>query len=574
LAARWREIDAPMRERIEVRISAGPARLDGEEDAAYAKRRDLTAARVLGWLQLQGATLSAGASEMLPKLRAADPRWQPSWDERADAGTDTRSGYVRMDTDPSKILDAPLGELIKGATELTRHSLTEFVEYDPFQGLVESRPLRAVIALSYAGHGQQYPVQLWQTLLNRWPDGTGIRLRFTLAERLVRLPTPVIVEIKYAAADWFEKHLPTLAGHSLDRALNLWDRLLEHFRKGGEGAAESGIGDTYIGGEPQHRSRRTHDHAINSSAGRLASTLLKVLAELHPAAGTGIPARVRCRLTELLSASGIARDYGVSAIVSDLGWLYSVDPGWVQEHLLSRFDPGGAGAESAWSGYSYDQNQASPGLFSLLKPHFLNAFSWFSKWQLDDSSLRHFTELLVLYCYWNQNGGGYISYAETRTVLQQTTDVGRTDTAWALVRLVKNQRVWLSFGKPFVENAWPRERRFQTGETSKQLADLARAAGDEFPDAVTTLLPLLLPVEHVDTFLFDEGEDSAGENVVPRLHQKFPEAFLALLDRLIVAETASPPYGLGAVVDSLAKAAPHLRQDSRWRRLNEIANRG
>lgn len=574
LAARWRDVGAIERERIEARIAAGPPRLDDEEESSYARRRAITAARILGWLQLQGAALSAGAIEMLPKLRAADPRWRPSWDERADAGTDTRVGYVRMDSDPSKLLDVPLAELVTRATQHTYHALTESVEYDPVQGLVERHPRRALAAVSYAGHRQQYPGQLWQTLLNRWPDGTAARLRWTVTERLVRLPTPVILEIKYAAADWLEKHLPALAGHSLDRALGLWDRLLEHFQQGGEAAAESGVGDTYIGGEPQRRSLRTYDHTINSSPGRLASTLLKILGELHPAGGARIPAPIRSRLTELLTASGSARDYAVSQIASDLGWLYFVDPEWVREYLLPRFDLAGPDAEPAWSGYSYDQNNASPELFSLLKPHFLNAFSWFSKWRWDDHALRHFTELLVLYCYWHQNGGGYISYAEARAILQQTMDVGRTHAVWTLVRLVKDQHVWQTFGKPFVENAWPRERRLQTAETSKQLADLARAADEEFPDAVRTALPLLLPLEQVDTILYDEVDDSSGEETAAKLHQRFPEDFLILLDRLVSHQAVLPPYGLGAVVDSIAKAEPRLRQDSRWRRLNEMANRG
>lgn len=574
LRSRWSEFDSSVRERIESRIAAGPARLDEEENPDYDARKGISAARLLGWLQSHGAELSPGTCELLPRLRTRDPRWQPAWDEGADAATGVRTGYVRVDSDPSEIVDAPLADIVARATQHSQNVLTEFVDRDPFLGLVERRPRRALAALSYGARGQNYPLGLWQTLLQRWPTATSVRLRWTLAERLMRLPTPAIVENKHAASDWFEKYLPELSAQSLDRALRLWDRLLEHFRVGGEAAAESGVGETYIGAEPQHRSRRTHEHAINSPMGRLTQTLLKMLGELHPTAGAGLPESIRSRLSAQLATPGPARDYSLSVMALDLGWLHFVDPQWARVHLLPLFDPAGVDAEPAWSGYTYDQNRASPELFERLKPHFLAVFPWLSRWRWDDGALRHFIELLVVYCYWHQNGGRYVTYSEVRAILQQTTDMARAHAVWTLTRVVKDQRVWPTFGKAFLENAWPREQRFQTDATSRQLAELARGAGDEFPDAVTAVVPLLVPIEHIDVLLHDATEASAGAAGGAKQPQKFPEPFLGLLDRLIDREARSPPHGLGAVVNAIAEAAPPLRQDPRWRRLSEMANRG
>jgi hypothetical protein len=277
--------------------------------------------------------------------------------------------------------------------------------------------------------------------------------------------------------------------------------------------------------------------------------------------------------THLLAMSGAARDYSLSEMTSSLTWLYFVDPEWVRQQLIPRFDPASSDAEPAWSGYQYDQNQANSSLFALLKPYFLSVFVWLSRWRWEDAALRHFTELLVLYCFWHQSDGRYITYAEVRITLQQTTDAGRTHAAWMLTRIVKNQHVWPTFGRPFIENAWPRERRFQTSATSRQLADLARAADDGFPDAVRAVLPVLVPVEHVDMILHDVTDDSVNEGASAKLHQRFPEAFLALLDRLIDHDAHSCPYGLGNALHAIAEAAPPLRQDARWRLLSEIASR-
>jgi hypothetical protein len=196
-----------------------------------------------------------------------------------------------------------------------------------------------------------------------------------------------------------------------------------------------------------------------------------------------------------------------------------------------------------------------------------------SKWRWDDNGLRHFSELAVVYCFWHQTDDRYLSYPEGRALLQQSTDAGRSNAAWTLARIIKAENVWQSFGKPFLLNAWPRERRLQTSSTSTHLAEVAGAANGDFPDAVNTLLPLLVPVDHPDVILHEAADDSPSDDTAPKPHRRFPEAYLALIDRLISRDSVSGTYGLSAALHALAEAAPPLRQDPRWRRLNDLANR-
>jgi hypothetical protein len=227
LAERWGDIETPSRELIQRRILAGPQRLDVEGEVEYTRRKATSAARILGWLQSHGASLGDSALRALPDLRAADPRWQLSWDQRADASSDIRSGYVRVESEPAGILDVPLAEIIAKAIEHSGHAVTEFTTYDPFRGLVERRPRRALSALSYQARREHYPTQYWQTLLQCWPENSSARLRWAVANRVARLPSSILLEVRFAAANWYEKHLPELSQQSLDRALRLWDKLLE-----------------------------------------------------------------------------------------------------------------------------------------------------------------------------------------------------------------------------------------------------------------------------------------------------------------------------------------------------------
>jgi hypothetical protein len=310
---------------------------------------------------------------------------------------------------------------------------------------------------------------------------------------------------------------------------------------------------------------------LNSPVGRLARTLISILEKTNPTAGGGIPDSIRPRLDELLGVSSAARDYSISELASSLTWLHHIDPKWTKERLIPLLDPTGSDAEPAWSGYQYDR-EAPPPLFALVKPHLLSVFPALSGWRWDDGALRHFSELVVLYCFWRQSDERYLSYAEARALLQQSTDIGRSNAAWMLARILKAQHVWKSFGKEFLLNAWPRERRFQTSSTSTHLAEAARSVDGDFPEAANTLLPFLVPLEHPDVLLHDAREASSDDGEATLL-QRFPDAFLALIDRLIGRDSLSPPYGLGTALQALAEAAPTLRQDPRWRRLNEIANR-
>ena len=436
---------------------------------------------------------------------------------------------------------------------------------------MQQRPRRALAALSYAARRGEFPQKFWQTLVSHWPANVPQRLRWTLAYRLVRLPTPIVSALRYYISDWFRQNLPALAQASSPRALDLWDQMFQHFVAGGADATISSLGDTFIRGVPQHRSRRTHGHALNSPIGRLADVLLGILRRSNVSARAGIPAEIKSRLERAMTAPGEGRDHAISELAVQLTWLHHLDPVWVREQFIPLFDPTHHDSEPAWNGYAYDNNNAGPELFALLKPYFLEVFRFTPQWHWDDGVERHFTKQLVQYCWWHLNDARYITYSEARKALQGTDDQGRAHAAWFLGRMVKDHQCWQLFGKPFLQLAWPRERRCQTPAVSSQLVSVALASGDDFPDAVQTLLLLLVPVEQLDVLLHEMVEDP-GRNE-SRLAEKFPEALLALLDSTVPHGVLVSAYGLSSLLTSIATSAPQLRQDPRWRRLDSIAHR-
>ena len=236
------------------------------------------------------------------------------------------------------------------------------------------------------------------------------------------------------------------------------------------------------------------------------------------------------------------------------------------------FDLSHEKAEPAWNGYLHDTMLPSAELFELLKPHFLNLVECISRWRWRDGATRRLHDFLVIACYFNVKDGRFVSYEEARTALQKSDDEGRAQALWFLTTIVRDNQAWKSFGKPFIQNAWPRERHFQTESTSRQFAMMAEEAGNHFPDVVKTVLPMLVPVKHL-TLLLHRSKKGQGTRQIS-LPNKFPELMLAFLDRLVPNDFQTAPYDLNLVLDMIAEVKPRLRQDHRWRRLHDIVIKG
>jgi hypothetical protein len=61
----------------------------------------------------------------------------------------------------------------------------------------------------------------------------------------------------------------------------------------------------------------------------------------------------------------------------------------------------------------------------------------------------------------------------------------------------------------------------------------------------------------------DQNQDAS-------LAVRFPESALSLLDRVVPQHQTHGYYELRAVLDLMISAAPTLRQDGRWRRLDTL----
>ena len=571
LRLRWHDLPTGKRRLLERRLADGPAKHAHESEEDHQERRSFTAAATnLGWLAINGCQLSTKTLKTLHALRRACPDWRPEWDEAADESYDGRGGNVRTDSDPTPIVGAPLHQIIPLATQHTRSSFAEFTDHKPFDGFVKQCPRRAVAALTLEARKGSYPVAFWDSTLREWPEQAPFRLVWLFLERLARLPSNVVVELQSTLFRWLDNHFLRLTVQDRTRALRGFDTLLDKLFENGPAATKSGLDELYVAGQRQHRSRRTFEHAINGPVGEATKLLLNLMNAAKPGAALRIPADLKSRLERLIEAPGEGAHHSICIIARRLRLLDYVDPDWTRTTVLPWFNPDNPAAEPAWSGYLVDNQLPAPPLFSLLKPYFLTVFGHASEWNWADHAFLRLHEFLVIGCFKHQDSARYISYDEARHALQRTNDRGRTHSINCLNHdvLDGNRTKWRRFGKPFLKKAWPQEDRFRTEGTSREFAALAKKADDFFPEVVETILPYLVPISGEGLFAYPLARPSNEEGDAPAT--RFPGATLALLDKLVPENPSQVPYKLDIALELIAEAKPSVRQDGRWRRLNDV----
>lgn len=567
LKSRWNEIGSEKQALIEKRIVNGPTRYDSEPAEDCKRFRSITSATILGWLNMHGCELGKDTLDILPGLRDADPRWCPEWDETADDSFSSRGGYVTTETDSSKIVGAPTGQIVKLARKYTRSPLGELTEYKPFNGLVAERPLRAVSALAHEARRGEFPPEFWRTAIVAWPQDVRFRLTCLFAARLARLPSEIFIGLRHEVFQWLSNHFAGLAAQDQHRALGLLDALLEKLWEGGPDATESGVGDTFIGGVRQNQSRRTVNYAMNSPVGTVAELLLNLLSSRNPGKGSSIQPEVKSRLETLIAAPGEGADHAVCLIAQRLAWLDYVDPAWTRTTILPWFDLDHSLSEPAWNGHLNGATLLKPALFSQIKPHFLKLFAKAPMWNWDDQEVAELHQSLVEYCYRYMDDGRYVTFDEARLALQKTDSNGRSSCIGFLASEILRDQAWRRFCQRFLENAWPRESGYNTTQTSRQFVNLAAEAGDFFPEFVQTILPFLVPVEDYWSVY---GIVRSTEKRPHEFPEMFPDATLSLIDKLVPEDPLEIPYELDAALEMIAEAKPALRRDERWLRLKNI----
>ena len=573
MKGRWNSFTKLQQATLCKKICHGPPKWEGEESKKHEER---TAYSVLGfilWMDKNDCKLPASTFAKIGKLRSIIPEWRDSWaDSQADS-RESRTGWVKEDTDATSLKALPLSQVLENATRETTREIGNFVEHRPFKGLVAENPFAALAALSLGARKGQYPAGLWRELLTAWPKDPPIRLDWLLALRLARVPPDLANELRYYLPSWLETHLPRLAQAEFGKALEIWNAALDALVRNGPDATKGSMGDTFSAGKKVQRSRRTYYYS-GGPIGSMADTLFSILNDLKLGKGKKIPPVIKDGLAKIWSAPGEGADQALSSTGRRLLWLEYIDPKWVKEHLLPNFDLASPRAEPTWSGYLHSQQLPHEKLFQQIKIPFVGLVDKMRQWDWGDDEQSEYCFLVVLACWWNQKNDKYLNWNTTRTILKLLDDGPRARAVHTASQISFGQSAWKTFGKAFFERAWPKETMLQSKNSSYALINFAEMSDGLFPEVVKVISKYVYPLDHPDLFIFKMKKEDNGKGEGPALASRFPLSVLELLERLVPHDQNYPPYELSTLLNLIADAKPEIRQDKRWLRLRRLANVG
>ncbi|WP_292198631.1 hypothetical protein, partial [Mesorhizobium sp.] len=573
LSARWPDFSTQEWAAIETRTMEGRDRYKTEPEDTFRRDAAESAAVRLGWLGQHGCALSKLAQAFLEEQRR-QPGYRRVWEEHAADDRDGRAGWVERRKDASKLLDIPLNEILSWAARASGRDHETFVEHVPFEGLVRERPFRALSALAFEARRGKYPAQFWQQLLSEWPETTSLRLLFLCGERLSRLPTETVLELRYYLPDWIEKHLAPSALNQTACFFDIWDAIFAKLNASGEKGTQSSMGEVRIGGRVVKRSRQTLDYAINGPIGKLVASLFLTFGDRKFGKHERLSVAITERLGLALTAVGEGASHAASLLGRRLDWLFYVDPSWVRTVLLPFFKLTAPLSEAAWSGFLFEgQTPHSAELFDLIKMDFLSLIDTRRDLLEEDELEGQAAKILIVATYWHKHDARYLTHAECRRALQALSPSGRASALWTVKQILSQEDAWSSFGKKFFSDIWPQEARYQTSSSSETMVRIAEGNSERFPEVVQTIAEYLRPVDHPDMFIFRQRQDTGADAERVPLVKRWPMQVLTVADRIIAREPAQIPYDLAALLNDIAEYAPTARTTRSWRRLYELVSK-
>lgn len=473
------------------------------------------------------------------------------WNSPSERNFSSSARVIRktIDTTPDALLNASISEIVQITENLKNRTHLGLNIYKPFEGLVKSNAIRAYRALVYALKNKKYPITLWRDLLTSIPEDTSKRLWFCIIEQIFRMPRQVFIDLQHPITIFLEKKLPIIAVSDSLKATAIWDQAFDCIATMRNEKIE----------ESQEKSYYSSEYLDGSPLGNMLKLLIHLYNDKNLPKCNIQKKELRTRLDKALTASTESRKLLINIGITDLHWFNELFPKWTKDNLIAKLLSDNIDYEAAWNGFIYLRFGMPKKLFYMIKHEFMNLFGQFSMWPWGKDLSRNLHSHFLYYCTESTQRGKYLTEAEAREILQRTNDDGRV----YVLNHLSNTKNWKSFQRNFLKNIWPRELRYMNSRTSSALIRIAVKNEDDFPDAVSTVLPFITYVTHAEHSFYSLN------GAYKRMAKYHPSEMLSLIDAAIGEKTMASTSQIDSILNEIVKACPRFEYDKRMRRLRE-----
>lgn len=542
------QLDATMLTELEQAILSGPPRDLYRADIEPDAWNNIVDHDV--WLRLAkivqaGAMLSQTGQSWLDAL-TAQYLWELAENESDEFPIWMEVGWVG-DRDPWKPF-TPIPRTRRGVLNyLLAHPVLEGSQQDDWRKLCSEMFQATAYALCKLAQQKNWPVERWRDALQAWAEEK-------LRDRSWRFMAPVVVgapddlvEALSRGIDWWLQAVAkTFEGHE-DHFLTLAQRILQ--------LDFDDDGDT---DDPVFR-------AINHPVGHVTQALLDWWYRRELDDGQGLPESIKPIFTALCDTRVAKFRHGRVLLAAHALSLFRVDKAWSEQHLLPLLDwnRSETEAQTAWEGFLWSPRLYRP-LMEAIKSALLDTVNHYSQLGKHNEQFAAFLTFAAL------DPGDTFTIAQLATAIRGLPADGLRESAQTLVRAQEgagNQRedYWKNRVLPFWEKIWPKSNAQALSTNAESLARLCIATGGEFPSAMAAVGNWLRVVQHPD-YVIHRLQESG-------LSARFPEDALRLLFTILGDQPSWLPQELRQCLDAIGQAAPNLRQDHRFMRVDDLARK-
>jgi hypothetical protein len=349
-----------------------------------------------------------------------------------------------------------------------------------------------------------------------------------IAESLLSLPSPVIVEIAYYASCWLRfisqklKPASALEGKSLALAEHILD-------------------------SPTPIAKGEMDlltWSINHTVGHITDMLLNLWYSRKPKDSQGLEPIIAKPLTKIADNSSEEFLPGKIHLAQSTIFLYRADADWTRRHLLPLFawQRKHDQALAAWTGFVW-ANRLDKKLLTELKVEYLRTAEFTQ--DLGRYAANYISGLTVIAL---DPPTGF-EIAEIRAAFRNLTNQHWSEVAHTLYNMTESAgsqagTYWLQKVKPFWKDYWPKDATAKSDRTGVMLALLCVAARDQFPDAVDKLMPWMDTIKNPHSIIH-----SLAKTELPAAHSSTTVNFLYAL----LKDVEYAPYRLKELLEKIQR---------------------
>ncbi|RVP85560.1 hypothetical protein, partial [Sinorhizobium meliloti] len=549
LSRRWSDLPLPARLEIERKLTS--TSYPWENPSRSAEYNDRALLERLRWLAAQGLRFSFDIDGIIADLAARQGGKLPDIDDAIE-DTQPRVFAVETNDDPGDLITLRIPEILSNAGAAEGIDYRTHVRNEPFSGLVEQRPIKALAALSYEARNGRIHDEGWGSFLRsdkREQDPR--RLLLLICARLVNMTAADLSQILYPASEWMRRLARRLVAELPDPFESLWQKMVE-------AAVALPAADS-----ERYAERNWADDGLNRPVGKLTQVLLQDPSLSGRRRNSGLEAGWKAKMETLLSLPGDLRRQALVFASFQFVFFWLIDPKWAEAVIMPSMESEGPDGDAFWDGFLWANKVPPPPLLRKMTASIVQRVAEGSRRKPITDSLADI--LLYAWIEWSDRKKPPLTNTQFReSIVEGGTQFG-VQVLWNLGRRLRQQTVSSEKVSQFFREVWPLQKALKSEETSRALSTFLFKSGDLFPEVASIIVGRLVPCENFDAYAIS-SEEPGG------IIETYPNELLEVLLRLLPIDVNRWPHSIGAILDRLARA-PQVSADARLMRLRRMMGR-